>query len=310
MNKLLFILILPIILFSTIGISHITTYNNNSQIVNNAPQSFVYYNQIYEPLNTTVYLNATISGGTPPYIMQWYLNNSAITGANSPNLVYTLSYRTNYTFYLNIIDSAGVSINSKFYNYTTNPFLIISVNKNYNPLNANIPVNITYNILAGSAPFNITWNVNGKLSYSNSLSGYNVNNFSAYGFNYVHLEIKDEFQTEYYNYTFFAHNISFEIANGIVNYFKLSINGQVITVYGNSIKLNVFGNITWSVLNTNNINIIGNTSGYFSTQTNNVVILLNIAEINNNFMNFLPFVIIIIAFAGFLIIIANYRRKQ
>ena len=306
MNKTLFVFILPILLFSFIMVGHISSNINT----NNNPQSFIYYNQVYEPLNTTVYLNATISGGTPPYTYQWYLNNSALIGENSLNIVYTLSYRTNYSFYLIATDITGVNMHSRFYNYTTNPYLIISVVKNYNELNANIPVNITYNILQGSAPFNITWNVNAKLSYSNSIIGYNVNNFSAYRFNYVHIIIQDKFQTEYFNYTFFAHNITFKSSNGILNYFKLLLNGQEYTVNGNSIKLNVFGNLTWSVLNSNNINLIGNTSGFVSTQTNNVVILLNIAEVNNNFMNILPFIAIIIAFAGFLIIIVNYRRKE
>ena len=306
MNKILFLFILPILLFSFIMVGHIASNINT----NNNSQSFIYYNQVYEPLNTTVYLNATVSGGTPPYTLQWYLNNSALIGDNNLNIVYTLSYRTNYSFYLIAIDQTGAEIHSQFYNYTTNPYLIIAVNKNYNDLNANIPVNITYDITQGSAPFDITWNVNGKLSYSNSIIGYNVNNFSAYGLNYVHLLIQDKFQTEYYNYTFFAHNVSFESSNGILNYFKLMLNGQEYTVNGNSIKLNIFGNLTWSVLNSNNINLIGNTSGFVSTQTNNVVILLNIAEVNNNFMNILPFIAIIIAFAGFLIIIVNYRRKE
>ena len=304
MNKNLFIFILPILLFSLITVGHISSNINT----NSNPQSFIYYNQVYEPLNTTVYLNATISEGTPPYTYQWYLNNTALN-INSLNISYILQYKTNYSFYLLATDITGAVVHSNYYNYTTNPYLIISVNKNYNDLNANVPVDITYNILQGSAPFSIVWNVNGKLSSYNSITGSNINNFSAYGLNYVDLKIQDKFQTEYFNYTFFAHNITFETSNGIVNYFILSLNGQTYTVNGNSIKLNVFNNITWSVINSNNIKLIGNTSGFVSTETNNVVILLNVAEINNNFMNILPFIAIIIALAGFLIIIVNYRRK-
>jgi hypothetical protein len=311
MNKYLLLLVLPIFLFSAIGVSHYSA--NNNFIINSNPQSFIYYNQVYEPLNTTVYLNATVSGGTPPYTLQWYLNNTAIAGADTTNLQYTLSYRTNYSFYLNAIDITGASINSKFYNFTTNPYLIILVNKVYNPLNANQYVNITYDILQGSAPFNTTWNVNGKITYYNNtnlISDYSLNDFSAYGLHTIKLKIQDKFQTEYFNYSFFAHNVSFETSNGIMNNWQISFNGIVYTVSGNSVNLNVFGNLTWSVLNSNNVILNGNTSGYVSTQTNNVVVLLNIAQSNNDYLDVIPFVAIVIALAGFLIIIVNYRRKE
>ena len=61
---------------------------------------------------TTQTFNSTITGGTTPYTYQWYQNGTAISGANGANYSFTPTTTGSYSLYLNVTDSAGVTVSS------------------------------------------------------------------------------------------------------------------------------------------------------------------------------------------------------
>ena len=69
--------------------------------------------------STTVYLGqsalftSNVTGGSPPYKYQWYLNSTAVSGANSSSWTYLPNATGSDNVYLNATDSNSNSVNSK-----------------------------------------------------------------------------------------------------------------------------------------------------------------------------------------------------
>jgi outer membrane protein assembly factor BamB len=55
---------------------------------------------------------STVSGGTPPYSYQWYLNDATVSGAASSNWTYTPTSPGSYTVYVRVNDTVGVQATS------------------------------------------------------------------------------------------------------------------------------------------------------------------------------------------------------
>lgn len=64
--------------------------------------------------------NSTVSNGTPPYFLQWYLNGTAVSGATGFKWTFTPTSSGSYKVYLNVTDSAGVIATSPSCNVTVN----------------------------------------------------------------------------------------------------------------------------------------------------------------------------------------------
>jgi uncharacterized repeat protein (TIGR02543 family) len=66
------------------------------------------------PLSATIYVGqsvsftSTVTGGTPPYSYQWYVNGTPVSGATSSNWVFTPSTTGVYDVYLKVTDANGV----------------------------------------------------------------------------------------------------------------------------------------------------------------------------------------------------------
>jgi len=58
-------------------------------------------------VNQQITFTSTISGGTPPYTYQWYLNNEAVQGANSSSWTFKPTAAGVYHVYLKVVDNAG-----------------------------------------------------------------------------------------------------------------------------------------------------------------------------------------------------------
>lgn len=55
----------------------------------------------------SVYFTSSVSGGTPPYNYQWYLNGNPVSGANSDSWTFSPVASGVYYVYLNVTDSQG-----------------------------------------------------------------------------------------------------------------------------------------------------------------------------------------------------------
>ena len=56
--------------------------------------------------------NSSVSGGKLPYSYQWYLNDTAVSGATSQNWTFTPTTIGHYKVYLNVTDASSVKVQS------------------------------------------------------------------------------------------------------------------------------------------------------------------------------------------------------
>ena len=60
----------------------------------------------------SVTFNSTVSGGTPPYTYQWYLDDSPVPGATNPTWTFTPASPGTYEVYLKVTDQVGETAKS------------------------------------------------------------------------------------------------------------------------------------------------------------------------------------------------------
>jgi hypothetical protein len=83
---------------------------------------------VISPSSTAMYagqfqqFTSGISGGTPPYSYQWYLNGSKVTAATNPTWTFEPSSAGLYTVYLEITDKFGMLATSNTANVTVNSY--------------------------------------------------------------------------------------------------------------------------------------------------------------------------------------------
>jgi hypothetical protein len=71
--------------------------------------------------------NSSISGGTSPYVYQWYLNDVAVSGATSATWTFTPISFGSYGVYVNVTDNVGFRAISNIASVTVNPVLSVSI---------------------------------------------------------------------------------------------------------------------------------------------------------------------------------------
>jgi len=138
----------------------------------------------------SVTFTSTASGGTPPYGYQWYMNDSAVSGANSNSWTFALQPIGNYSVYLNVTDSFGSTAKSNEASVTVVPQLTASIS----PMSASVfvgqPVAFTSTVSGGYAPYSYQWYLN-----ENPVSGATSNTWTfaptAGGIYYVYFKVTD-----------------------------------------------------------------------------------------------------------------------
>ena len=127
---------------------------------------------------------SNVSGGTPPYSYQWYLNGSPISSATSSNWTFTPTSSGSYTVYLNVTDSVKAVATSGIVSATVNGLLSNNVAPGSVTLDVGQSQSFTSAVSGGTSPFTYQWFLNnvavsGAISptwaFTPSLSGsYNV----------------------------------------------------------------------------------------------------------------------------------------
>ena len=120
------------------------------------------------PVSASIYIGdsvsftSTVSGGTPPYSYQWYLNGVAVSGAVSPTWTFIPTSTVTYTVYLNVTDSVPNTAKSNEASVTVAPKLTVSIS----PTSASIPVGqsvtFTSTVSGGYTPYSYQWYLNGN----------------------------------------------------------------------------------------------------------------------------------------------------
>jgi peptidoglycan/xylan/chitin deacetylase (PgdA/CDA1 family) len=158
-----------------------TTDNLNCQVQSNKatinvytqPSTTINPTRVRITIGATRQFTSTTIGGLIPYKYQWYLNDSAATGATSSIWNFTPSIAGHYKIYLNITDALGNQVQSNIVTkIIANPKASIMIN----PISANITVGLAQtfgsNIIDGTKPYIYQWYINGTSVIGETHSNY------------------------------------------------------------------------------------------------------------------------------------------
>jgi PKD repeat protein len=111
-------------------------------------------------LGQSVSFTSTVSGGTPPYSYQWYVNNTAVSGANSSSWTFTPTSAGYYNVHLNVTDSLCTKAKSNISPVTVNPPLSVSINPTSAVIKLGQSVLFTSTVSGGTPPYSYQWYLN------------------------------------------------------------------------------------------------------------------------------------------------------
>ncbi|MUM65963.1 hypothetical protein D1867_12150 [Acidianus infernus] len=114
--------------------------------------------------------NATVIGGTKPYIKVWYVNGTPVS--NEDVLYYNFTSPGVYNVTLKVVDSVNfTAVNSVTIKVNDYPTLNVSYNLHYDFLVYASSVNLSSKVFGGTPPYTYTVYVNGREYYvGNNLS--------------------------------------------------------------------------------------------------------------------------------------------
>jgi hypothetical protein len=108
--------------------------------------------------------NCNATGGTTPYSYQWYLNASAVSGANGSSWTCTFNSSGAYTVYLRVTDSATPTANTQQSNtvaITINAAPSVAASPNFSTIDFGQSQTFTSAISGGTSPYSYQWYLNG-----------------------------------------------------------------------------------------------------------------------------------------------------
>ncbi len=122
-------------------------------------------------LGQYVTFTSSVSGGTSPYSYQWYLDGSAVAGADSSSWVFTPTSADYYLVHLNVTDNLGEEAKSNIAEVTVNPELSVSIQPASTVITLGQSVDFTSTVSGGTPPYTYQWYVNDtEVSGANSSS--------------------------------------------------------------------------------------------------------------------------------------------
>jgi hypothetical protein len=111
-------------------------------------------------LGQSVIFDSSVSGGSPPYNYQWYLNGTAVVGANQSSWTFAPSTTGYYLVHLNVTDNGGNEAKSNVAEVTVNPALSVSIQPTSNVIVLGESVDFTSTVYGGTPPYNYQWYLN------------------------------------------------------------------------------------------------------------------------------------------------------
>ena len=127
---------------------------------------------------------SSVSGGTPPYVYQWYLNGAAVSGATGSSWTFTPSSSGSYTIYVNVTDAVSVVATSNTSTVTVSaPTYNVTISAHCNTEGVDVAVNLTMDgSPTGYATPHTFTNLTGTHTFavpSNDTSGHPFKNWST-----------------------------------------------------------------------------------------------------------------------------------
>jgi plastocyanin len=138
----------------------------------------------------SVSFTSLVSGGYPPYYYQWYLNNSAVSGASSNTWTFRPLTTGIYMIYLNVTDnSRNVAISETAVVYVA-PQLTVSISPTSKSLLVGQSVTFTSTVSGGYPPYSYQWYLNGNFVPEATLDTWTFSPKTS-GIFYVYLKVTD-----------------------------------------------------------------------------------------------------------------------
>lgn len=109
----------------------------------------------------SVTFTATTSGGSGTYSYQWFLNNSAVSGATSSTWTTATLPTGAPTVFVKVTDSNSYIVQSNTVTETVNPPLTVSISSSKNPIDYGMSVTFNSVVSGGTQPYSYQWSLNG-----------------------------------------------------------------------------------------------------------------------------------------------------
>jgi hypothetical protein len=138
--------------------------------------------------------NSSVSGGTPSYIYQWYLNGTLIAGATSTTWPFVPASAGTYQIYVKVTDGANAVAQSPNAQVTVNPSGV-TISPGSAAVDLGQSVSFTSSQTGGTPPYTYQWYLNGS-----AVSGATSNNWTftpaSTGSYQVYLNATDSLNTK------------------------------------------------------------------------------------------------------------------
>jgi hypothetical protein len=137
------------------------TSNTVAVTVNAAPSVTIVPTSLTMDLGQSNLFTSSVSGGTPPYSYQWYLNSTAVSGANASTWNFTPKFVGFYNVYANVTDSTSATAKSNTASVTVNPRLSVYIRPTSVTIDVSQSVTISSKVAGGTSPYFYQWYLNG-----------------------------------------------------------------------------------------------------------------------------------------------------
>jgi len=141
-------------------------------------------------IGESVTFTSSVSGGTPPYSYQWYLNGAAVSGAIFPTWTFAPVSTGTYTVYLNVTDSVLKTAKSNVASVTVAPPLTVSISPTSAIISVGQSVTFTSTVSGGYPPYSYQWYLDGAPVSGATSSSWTFTPTTS-GIYYVYLKVTD-----------------------------------------------------------------------------------------------------------------------
>jgi hypothetical protein len=138
----------------------------------------------------SVLFTSSVSGGTPPFSYQWYLDGSPVSGATNPTWTFTPSSTGTFQVYLKVTDSLSVQGTSNVAPVQVNPLPTVSISPSSATIDLGQSKTFTSSVSGGTSPYSYQWYLNGN-PVSGATGATWVFTASSSGTYQVYLQITD-----------------------------------------------------------------------------------------------------------------------
>ena len=167
--------------------SNTATLNVNSQ-----PTVTISPVAVNMTVGTLQTFNSSVSGGTPPYSYQWYLNGSQFSGATGSTWIFNATSAGTYIVFLRATDSYNITVQSN--NATVKVETPMNVTVIPGQVKMYVAQSLTFNssVSGGTLPFSYQWYLNGTAVTGATGANWTLDRRSAGDFK-VYVRVTDGF---------------------------------------------------------------------------------------------------------------------